>query len=103
MTHLSPTQAEEHLQQVAEQFTQWRQNRTSVRGSRIPAPLWTEVLALVEVLAVPRVAKALHLKPQALKRRRGETVAHPPSPPAPFVEVAPSPWRSCTADRKSVV
>ena len=81
MTHLSPTQAEAHLQQVAEQFTQWRQSRPSVRGSRIPATLWTEVLALVEVFAVPRVAKALHLKPQALKRRQSAPGPQP-LPPA---------------------
>jgi hypothetical protein len=74
MPHLSPTQAEEHWPQVTEQFTQWRQNRPTVRGSRIPAVLWTEVLALVEVLSVPRVAQALQLKPQARKRRRNARV-----------------------------
>ena len=98
MTHLSPTQAEEHLQHVAEQLAQWRQSRPTVRGSRIPAAVWTEALALAEVLSVPRVAKQLHLNPQTLKRRRGETVAQPPSPPAPFVEIAPPLWRSCTAE-----
>ena len=64
MTHLSPTQAEEHLQHVAEQLAQWRQSRPTVRGSRIPAAVWTEALALAEVLSVPRVAQQLHLKPQ---------------------------------------
>ena len=98
MTHLSPTQADEHLQQVAEQFTQWRQSRLSVRGSRIPATLWTEVLALVEVFAVPRVAKALHLKPQALNRRCRAPVSPPVAAPAAFGEVAPPAWRACTAE-----
>jgi hypothetical protein len=98
MTHLTPLQAEEHLQHVAEQFTQWRQSRPTPRGCRIPAALWTEALTLAEVLSVTRVARHLQLKPQALNRRRGETGTKPPSPSAPFIEVAPPPWRSCTAE-----
>ena len=96
MAHMSPAQAEAHLQHVAEQFSEWRQSRPTARGFRIPDALWTEALSLAEVLSVPRVAKQLHLKPQALKRRRGETVTKSPSPPTPFVEVAPPPWRSST-------
>ena len=98
MTHLTPTQAAEHLQHVAQQFAQWRQSRPTPRGFRIPDTLWTEALALAEVLSVPRVAKQLHLKPQALKRRQRATVPEPPSPSATFVEGAPPPWRSCTAE-----
>lgn len=97
MTHLSPTQAEAHLQHVAQQFAQWRQSRPTPRGYRIPDPLWTEALALAEVLSPPHVARQLHLKPAALKRRRENRNCTPPpspsSPAAPFVEVAP-PWRS---------
>jgi hypothetical protein len=98
MTHLTPTQAAEHLQHVAQPFAQWRRSRPTPRGFRIPDALWTEALALAEVLSVPRVAKQLHLKPQALKRRQRATVPEPPSPSATFVEVAPPPWRSCTAE-----
>jgi hypothetical protein len=87
MLPLSPLQAEERLQDVAEQLQQWRQTRPSVRGSRIPAPLWSEILRLAEEFSVPQVAKHLRLKPQALKRRRGETAA-PSSASSPrFVEV----------------
>ena len=87
MTPLSPTQAEEQLREVAEQLTQWRQSRPSVRGSRIPAALWNEILLVAEELSVPHVAKHLSLKPQALQRRRGETEAKSPSTIPRFVEV----------------
>ncbi len=75
MTHMSPTPAEEHVIHVAQQFAQWRQSRSTPRGFRIPEALWTEALTLAKVLPVTRVAKQLRLKPQALKRRRGETGA----------------------------
>jgi hypothetical protein len=98
MTHLSPTQAEAHLQHVAQQFTHWRQSRPTPRGYRIPDALWAEALTLAEVLSVPRVAKQLHLKPQALKRRQSAPGPQPLPPPAAFVEVAPTVWRACTAE-----
>jgi hypothetical protein len=50
MRFLSPTQAEEHLRQVAQQFAQWRQSRANPRGPRIPEPLWAQALTLAEVL-----------------------------------------------------
>jgi hypothetical protein len=90
MMSLSPSQAEERLQQVAEQLTQWRQGRPSVRGSRIPAALWSTILQLAEVFSVSHVAKHLRLKPQALKRRRGETAAPPVAASPRFVEVTPA-------------
>ena len=87
---LSPPQAEERLQHVAEQLTQWRQRRPSVRGSRIPAALWSDILQLAEEFSVPDVTKSLRLKPQALKRRRGETEAKPSTSSPRFVEVTPA-------------
>ena len=87
---ISPSQAEEQLQHVTEQLTQWRQGRSSVRGSRIPAALWQEILQLAEAFSVPYVAKALRLKSQALKRRRGETAAPAGAAALPFVEVTPA-------------
>ncbi len=87
MTPLSPSQAEARLQDVTEQLTQWRQSRPSVRGSRIPAALWQEILQLTEEFSVPYVATALRLKSQALRRRRGETVAPASVTSAQFVEV----------------
>ena len=83
---LSPIQAEEQLHHVAEQLRQWRQSRPSVRGSRIPAALWSEILLVAEVFSVPHVAKFLRLKSQALNRRRGEAEAKPSASPR-FVEV----------------
>jgi hypothetical protein len=90
MISLSPPQAEEQLQHIAAQLTQWRQSRPTVRGSRIPAALWSEILLVAEVLSVPHVAHQLRLKPQALKRRRGETGAKALAPVPGFVEVAPA-------------
>jgi hypothetical protein len=87
MMPVSLSQAEERLQHVAEQLTQWRQRRPNVRGSRIPAAVWSEILRLAEEFSVSHVAKALHLKPQALKRRRGETEANSVAAAPRFVEV----------------
>jgi len=87
MMSLFPAQAEARLQEVTEQLTQWRQRRASVRGSRIPAALWSEILQVAEVLSVPHVAKHLRLKPQALKRRRGEGETTPSVAAPRFVEV----------------
>lgn len=89
MMSLSPAQAEARLQGVTEQLTQWRQRRAKVRGSRIPPALWSEILRVAEVLSVPHVAKYLRLKPQALKRRRGEVETTPLAAAPRFVEVTP--------------
>ena len=81
--------AEVALQQLAEQFTHWRQNRGTPYGPRIPEALWTEAIRLAQLLPLTRVAKALHLKPHALKRRSGlgTTPTMPPAQDLPFVEV----------------
>jgi hypothetical protein len=95
MTFPSPPQVEGHLQEVAEQFAQWRQSRANPRGSRIPESLWAEALTLAEVLPPTRVARSLKLKPHALKRRRGDhgrpPVSPRPSPSPAFVEVTAAP------------
>jgi hypothetical protein len=87
----TPTaQAEAALQQLAEQFSHWRQGRRTPYGPRIPEALWSEAVGLVQFLPLTRVAKALHLKPHALKRRSGIGTA-PATPPVherPFVEVS---------------
>jgi hypothetical protein len=88
------------LQQLAEQFSDWRHSRRTPYGPRIPEALWTEAIRLVQVLPVTRVAKALHLKPHALKRRSGLT--EPPAASAardlPFVEVSLGAHRPTTAE-----
>jgi hypothetical protein len=102
MTLLLPAQAEAHLSHVAQQFAQWRQHRPTPRGYRIPDPLWTEALRLVQVLPLTRVAKQLGLKPHALKRRqaeRGRAVVPSSPPPCPqFIEVTTGAWRPATAE-----
>jgi hypothetical protein len=102
MPLMSPTQAEEHLSDVAQQFAQWRRSRSNPHGSRIPEPLWAEALTLAEVLPLTRVARQLGLKPCTLKRRRGDpagpAVSVPPQRPAPFVEVTAAAWHPATAE-----
>jgi len=102
MPLMSPTQAEEHLSHVTQQFAQWRQSRANPRGSRIPEPLWTEALTLAEGLPLTRVARQLGIKPHTLKRRRGDpagpAVSAHPQRPAPFVEVTAEAWPPATAE-----
>ena len=100
MVTASHSSAEVALQQLAEQFSAWRQSRRTPYGSRIPEALWTEAIRLVQVLPVTRVAKALHLKPHALKRRSGIslTAAIPPARALPFVEVSLGARRTATTE-----
>lgn len=100
MTLPSASHAEAELRQVAQQFTQWRQRRTTPRG-RIPQPLWTQAVALTQVLPLSRVAQQLGLCPQRLRQRGGGKVvaASAPAPALspPFVEITPA-WRLPTAE-----
>ncbi len=100
MVTASHSSAEVALQQLAEQFSAWRQSRRTPYGSRIPEALWTEAIRLVQVVPVTRVAKALHLKPHALKRRSGigTTPATPPARELPFVEVSLGTRRPATTE-----
>ena len=101
MTLLPVPQAEDALRQLAEQLTHWRQHRPTPRGYRIPDPLWAEAVRLAQVLPLTRVAKKLGLKPEALKRRRGEAGEAGPTPPPrspQFVEVTTGSWRPSTAE-----
>jgi hypothetical protein len=100
MHMLSPTQAEDQLRHVAQQFAQWRQSRTTPRG-RIPKALWAQAVALSQMLPLARVAKQLGLGPQALRRRGGGRAAAATAlVPAAlnFVEVAAPAWRVPTAE-----
>ena len=100
MTLPIASQAEDQLRHVAQQFTQWRQRRTTPRG-RIPPPLWAQAVALTHVLPLSRVAKGLGLCPQRLRKRgsgkpsAADVTADPVAPP--FVEVHPT-WRVPTAE-----
>jgi len=100
MLTTSHSSAEVALQQLAEQFSDWRQSRRTPYGPRIPEALWTEAIRLVRVLPLTRVAKVLHLKPHTLKRRSGVGTS-PPLPPArevPFVEVSLGTRRPATTE-----
>jgi hypothetical protein len=99
MLTMSQAAAEGALQQLAEQFTHWRQSRRTPRGPRIPETLWAEAVRLAHVLPRSQVAKALELKPHALKRRCAtvEGVSPPASAAPHFVEVA-APWRTATTE-----
>jgi hypothetical protein len=99
MTMVSPAQAEDQLRDLARQFTQWRQSRTTPRG-RIPQPLWAQAVALSHVLPLARVAKQLGLTPHTVKRRGGGQAAAPtPLPVAGnFVEVDAPAWQTPTTE-----
>jgi hypothetical protein len=100
MTPQSASHAEDQLRYVAQQFTQWRQRRTTPRG-RIPQPLWAQAVALTQVLPLSRVAKRLGLCPQRLRKRGGEKTLAAGAPALaiapPFVEITPV-WRSPTTE-----
>lgn len=100
MSLVSAAQAEEALSHLTHQFAQWRQSRTTPRG-RIPKSLWAQAITLAQVLPCSRVANALGLTPQALKRRRDAlprmSRLTPSSLPPHFVEVAAT-WRSPTTE-----
>jgi hypothetical protein len=102
MSLLPTPQAEEHLQELAQQFAQWRQSRANPRGSRIPEALWTEAVTLAKVLPLTRVVRVLGLKPHALKRRRGDAPSparsRPPAPTTAFVEVRAATAPPATAE-----
>jgi hypothetical protein len=57
----------ESLGQVERRFKYWRQTRR--RGEHIPAPLWAAAVSLGRVYDPQRVAQALGIDPERLKRR----------------------------------
>jgi hypothetical protein len=57
----------ESLEQVERRFKHWRQTRR--RGEHIPAPLWAAAVSLGRFYDLQRVAHALGIDPERLKRR----------------------------------
>lgn len=57
------------LETVAEHFSDWRSKKK--RGERIPEPLWSEAIALVDRYSISQVTRRLRLSGQDLNRRRG--------------------------------
>jgi hypothetical protein len=96
MHKMTSAQAEQQLTDLAEQFAQWRQQRT-YRFAPFPRPLWEQAIALTAVLPLAAVAKCLQLRGRDLQKR---CAARPESPgvvttppPVDFVEVpAASAW-----------
>ena len=96
MHSMTSAQAEQQLTDLAEQFAQWRQQRT-YRFAPFPRPLWEQAIALTTVLPLAYVAKGLQLRGCDLQKRcaaRLESLgAATTPPPVGFVEVpAPSAW-----------
>jgi hypothetical protein len=90
MHRMTSAQAEQQLTDLADQFAQWRQHRTS-RFAPIPPSLWEHAMALTAVLPMAYVAKRLRLRGRDLKKRcaaRPESrCAETTSLPVGFVEV----------------
>src|SRR5262249_3224934 len=96
MSSMTSAQAEHQLTALADQFAQWRQQRT-YRFAPIPLPLWEQAIALTAVLPLTAVAKRLRLRGRDLQKRcvaRHEGPKAEALPPVlDFVEVpAASPW-----------
>ena len=98
MHNMTSTQTEQHLADLAEQFAQWRQQRT-YRFAPFPRPLWEQAIALTALLPLAVVAKRLQLRGRDLQKRcaaqdegpwaePGADRSGPPTPAAvSFVEV----------------
>ena len=94
MSSMTSAQAEHQLTALADQFAQWRQQRT-YRFAPIPLPLWEQAIALTAILPLTSVAKRLRLRGRDLQKRCGARHEGPGAEPLPpalgFVEVpAPS-------------
>src|SRR5215510_10236221 len=92
----TPVHAEHQLDQLAEQFAHWRQQRT-YRFAPIPLPLWEQAIALTAVLPLAAVAKRLGVRGRDLHKRCAARPEGPGAEPGPaaldFVEVpAASSW-----------
>src|SRR5262245_33344748 len=68
MHKMTAAQAEQHLTDLAEQFAQWRQQRTS-RCAPFPRPLWEQAIALTALFPLAVVAKRLQLRERDLHKR----------------------------------
>jgi hypothetical protein len=93
MKNTTPLHADHDLDQLAGQFTPWRQTRPHPSG-RIPQPLWDQAVALAATLPPSRVAKQLRVRLGDLKKQMGHRAAAPAAvAPVPlgFIEVPPTP------------
>jgi hypothetical protein len=80
----------EAMQEVAQQFEQWRSSHSGRRP--IPEALWTRAADVAGQFGVFRTSKVLRLDYSKLKRQMGSAKAPVPPPPPTFVEfLAPDP------------
>ena len=68
MHNITLARAEQQLTDLADQFAQWRQQRTT-RFEHIPAPLWEQAIMLTAVIPIASVAKRLRLRGRDLHKR----------------------------------
>lgn len=78
MKHCAVSTPEHELEQLTDQFAQWRAGKQS-RAERIPPALWHRALTLCETLPVTRVTRTLRLSPTDLRRQRARIKAPLPS------------------------
>ena len=90
MYSMTSAQAEQQLTDLADQFAQWRQQRT-YRFAPIPLPLWEQAIALTAVLPLAAVTKRLGVRGRDLHKRCAASPEGPGAEPLPpaldFVEV----------------
>ena len=91
------------LVQLKERFDEWRAQRKL--GMRIPAPLWAAAVDMVSVHGACRVAGALHLDYDMLKRRVAQAGGQASTPElAPrFVELFATGMPTASASRPECV
>src|SRR5438093_13286735 len=93
MHQMTAAQAEQRLADLAEQFAQWRQQRT-YRFAPFPRPLWEQAIALTALLPLAAVAKGLQLRGRDLQKRCAARPDSPgvatPPPPVDFVQIPPT-------------
>jgi len=89
----APIESPLTLEEVAENFEQWRKRKK--KGERIPEPLWREAIALVGTYGVSQVTRTLRLSGTDLNKRRGLVATakrrQGSGGKTAFVEIAPAP------------
>jgi hypothetical protein len=93
----------ESLEQVAERFRHWRETR--IRGEHVPPHLWAAAVGLAEEHSLQRIAHALRVEHDGLKRRveRAGVVARGVRLDTQFVELFAAPAATAAGMRECVV
>jgi len=93
----------ESLEQVAERFRHWRETR--IRGEHVPSDLWAAAVGLAKEHGLQRIAHALRVDHDGLKRRveRAGVVARGVKLDTQFVELFAAPAATAAGMRECVV